>query len=429
MAGIIVLGSQWGDEGKGKIVDMLSDQMDLVVRYNGGNNAGHTIIEGERSFKFHLIPSGIIYPHVIPVIGAGVVIDLGVLMDEIDGLEERGIDASRLRISGNAHLIMPYHKALDNLAEKRLGKYAIGTTRRGIGPTYADKAARTGIRVQDLLDLKIFRQKLEATLKEKNRVLARVHSEPAFDVDELVAMFAPLAERIKDQVTDTAVYVNAALEQGQHVLFEGAQGTFLDLDYGTYPFVTSSSPIAGGACVGAGVAPKRIDVVLGVTKAYVTRVGSGPFPTEDHGSDGDTMATVGGEFGTTTGRKRRCGWFDVVLARYATMLNGLDAIALTKLDVLSQFEKIKVCVAYEYEGERYDVYPPHQTIFHKATPIYEELSGWKTDISDVRDFGSLPSEARAYIGFIEESTGVPATIISVGPERTQTILRDSIVPG
>lgn len=423
MPAITVIGTQWGDEGKGKIVDLLSEKMDIVVRYNGGNNAGHTIVDGDQSFKFHLIPSGIIYPHIIPVIGAGVVIDPGVLIEEMEGLEARGIDTRRLLISGNAHLIMPYHKILDQLSEKRLGKMAIGTTRRGIGPTYADKAYRAGIRVQDLLDMKIFYEKLIAALRDKNRIIKAYGREP-LDPEEIMQNYLIYAEKIKDHIIDTARYVNNALDAGSNVLLEGAQGTFLDIDYGTYPFVTSSSPIAGGACTGAGIPPKKITFVLGVTKAYTTRVGSGPFPTEQDNEIGDKLAEAGHEYGTTTGRRRRCGWFDLVLLKYANMLNGLDSIALTKLDVLSSFEKIKVCVAYEYEGRVYEEYPFHQTIFHKATPIYEELPGWHTDISDINSFSQLPKRAQDYVKKIEEWSGVPIGIISVGPKRTQTIFKE-----
>lgn len=424
MPSLAVVGTQWGDEGKGKIVDLLSEKMDVVVRYNGGNNAGHTIVDGGDEFKFHLIPSGIIYPHVVPVIGAGVVIDPQVLIDEMDGIGRKNIDTGRLLISGNAHLIMPYHKIIDQLSEKRLGKYAIGTTRRGIGPTYADKAYRVGIRVQDLLDMKIFREKLDAALKEKNRFLVGGYNLKPLQVDEIVDLYSGYAERLKNHVADVAIYLNRRLDEGKNILLEGAQGTFLDIDHGTYPFVTSSSPIAGGACTGSGIPPKRIDKVVGVTKAYVTRVGSGPFPTEDHEEDGERLASVGAEYGTTTGRKRRCGWLDLVLLRYATMLNGLDTIALTKIDVLSIFDRIKVCVAYEYEGIIYEDYPYHQTIFHKASPVYKELPGWKRDISEVRRFEDLPEQAKDYIKKIEEWSGVEVSVVSVGAKRNQTIIRN-----
>ncbi|MCX7831819.1 MAG: adenylosuccinate synthase [Actinobacteria bacterium] len=423
MPSIVVVGMQWGDEGKGKIVDLLSEKMDINVRYNGGSNAGHTIVNGDQSFKFHLIPSGIIYPHVIPVIGAGVVIDLEVLFTELEGLEARGIDTKRLLISGNAHLTMPYHKVLDQLSEKRLGKMAIGTTRRGIGPTYADKAYRSGIRVQDLLDLKIFYEKLVAALKEKNRIIKAYGREP-LDPEKIMQDYIGYAEKIKEHVIDVARYLNNALDAGSDVLLEGAQGTFLDIDYGTYPFVTSSSAIAGGATTGAGIPPKKISAVLGVAKAYTTRVGSGPFPTELEDEIGNYLAEKGYEYGTTTGRKRRCGWLDVVLLKYASMINGTDYIALTKMDVLSGLETIKICVAYEYEGKTYEDYPSHQTIFHKAKPIYEEIPGWKTDISDVTSYAQLPKNAKNFIKKIEELVKVPIGIISVGPKRSQTIFKE-----
>lgn len=422
MPGIVIVGTQWGDEGKGKIVDVLSSQVDMVVRYQGGNNAGHTVVLGKEVFKFHLLPSGVIYPHIVPVIAAGVVVDLEVLFKEIAELERRGYSAKKLVVSGNAHLIMPYHRKLDALSEKKLGKQAIGTTRRGIGPTYADKAARVGIRVQDLLDMKIFRQKVEAALKEKNRILTKAYGEKPFSVEEIAEKFSKYRDKIKERIVDSSLLINQYLDQGKTVLFESAQGTFLDLDYGTYPFVTSSTPISGGACVGAGVPPKKINKVIGITKAYVTRVGSGPFPTEDFGPAGETLAQLGMEFGTTTGRKRRCGWLDIVLLKYATMLNGLDFIALTKLDVLSAFEKIKICVAYEYEGKTYEVYPPHQSIFHKCRPIYEELDGWMEDISGVRDFNKLPKKAKDYVRKIEKLVGVPVGAVSVGQERQQFLL-------
>jgi adenylosuccinate synthase len=397
--------------------------MDINVRYNGGANAGHTIVNGEQSFKFHLIPSGIIYPHVIPVIGAGVVVDLAILIEEMEGLKNRGIDTDRLLISGNAHLTMPYHKVLDQLAEKRLGKMAIGTTRRGIGPTYADKAYRSGIRVQDLLDMKIFYEKLVAALKDKNRIIKAYGKEP-LDPEKIMNDYIVYAEKIAHHVVDAARYINNALDAGSNVLLEGAQGTFLDIDYGTYPFVTSSSAISGGATTGAGVPPKKINFVLGVSKAYTTRVGSGPFPTELNDEIGEYLAKTGAEFGTTTGRKRRCGWLDIVMLKYASMLNGFDSLAITKLDVLSGLEKIKVCVAYEYEGRIYEEYPYHQTIFHKAKPIYEELPGWMQDISDATSFAQLPANARNFIQKIEEWTRVPVGIISVGPRRRQTIFKE-----
>lgn len=423
MPATIIIGTQWGDEGKGKIVDYLSDKMDMVVRYQGGNNAGHTVVDGDEPFRFHLIPSGILRSHITPVIGAGVVIDPEVLIEEMNGLEKRGVSTERLVVSGNAHLIMPYHKVLDGLAEKKLGKYKIGTTRRGIGPAYADKSARAGIRVQDLLDMKIFKTKLEQALKEKNAILTKVYGVASLEPDEILAKYRDHAEKLNSHIADAALIVNQALDKKKNVLFEGAQGTFLDLDYGTYPFVTSSSPIAGGACTGGGVGPLKIKKVLGVTKAYVTRVGSGPFPTEQENEIGDAMVEAGQEYGTTTGRKRRCGWFDLVLLKYAVMLSSVSSLALTKLDVLSQFDQIKVCVAYEFEGKTYDHFPPHQTIFHKCQPVYEELKGWGKSLSEVDRLEDLPAEARDYLAFIEEKAGVPIDIISVGARRHQTIFK------
>jgi adenylosuccinate synthase len=426
MAGIVLVGAQWGDEGKGKITDLLADDMDLVVRFQGGNNAGHTIVHGGRTLKLHLIPSGIMYPHITPVIGNGVVIDPKVLLQEMDELEADGLTTRRLLISCNAHLIMPYHRDLDGAAEKRLGDNEIGTTRRGIGPAYMDKASRLGIRVQDLTDVHILRKKLEAALVEKNDVLAKIYGLPTYTVDEIVDEYMGYAERMGPHIADTSGVINRALRSDQWVFFEGAQGTLLDLDHGTYPFVTSSSPTAGGACTGAGVGPKAIDRVLGIAKAYITRVGSGPFPTElpsTPGSVGAHLTSKGGEFGTTTGRQRRCGWYDGVIIRYAVQVNGLTDLVITKLDVLSELDTIKVCVAYEYEGQRYSELPCHQTIFHHAKPVYEELPGWKCDIDHCRTFEELPKEARDYIGFLEDLAGVPVSIIAVGPSREETIMR------
>jgi adenylosuccinate synthase len=423
MAGIVLVGAQWGDEGKGKITDLLADDMDYVVRFQGGNNAGHTIIHGGRTLKLHLIPSGIMYPHITPVIGNGVVIDPKVLLEEMDELEADGLTTRRLLISCNAHLIMPYHRDLDGASEKRLGKLEIGTTRRGIGPAYQDKASRMGLRVQDLTDEKIFRAKLEAALLEKNPVLKKVYGMPTYTVDEITAEYMGYAERIRPHIADTAAVLDTALRSDQWVFFEGAQGTLLDLDHGTYPFVTSSSPTAGGACTGTGVGPKRIDRVLGIAKAYITRVGSGPFPTELHDETGELLTRVGGEYGTTTGRKRRCGWYDAVIIRYAVRVNGLTDLVITKLDVLSELDTIKVCVAYEYDGQRHSDLPCHQTAFHHAKPIYEEVPGWREDISGCRRFRDLPKAARDYIGLLEDLAEVPVSIIAVGPSREQTIMR------
>ncbi len=423
MAGIVLVGAQWGDEGKGKITDLLADDMDFVVRFQGGNNAGHTIIHGGRTLKLHLIPSGIMYAHITPVIGNGVVIDPKVLLEEMDELEADGLSTHRLLISCNAHLIMPYHRDLDGASEKRLGDLEIGTTRRGIGPAYQDKSTRLGLRVQDLTDEKIFRAKLEAALSEKNAILERIYDLPTYTVDEITEEYMGYAERIRPHIADTSSVVNTALAADQWVFFEGAQGTLLDIDHGTYPFVTSSSPTAGGACTGVGVGPKRIDRVLGIAKAYITRVGSGPFPTELNDETGELLTRVGGEFGTTTGRRRRCGWYDAVIIRYAVQVNGLTDLVITKLDVLSELDTIKVCVAYEYEGHRHNNLPCHQTIFHHARPIYEEVPGWREDITGCRRFEDLPKNARDYIGLLEDLAEVPVSIIAVGPSREQTIMR------
>jgi adenylosuccinate synthase len=423
MPGIVLIGTQWGDEGKGKLTHLMADGMDMVVRYSGGNNAGHTVIVGEETFKLHLLPVGILYPNVTPVIGPGVVVDPSVLFAEIDGLAERGISAERLLVSGSAHVIMPYHRELDRLTERRLGKLKLGTTKRGIGPAYADKAARIGIRVQDLLDEKIFAAKLEVALYEKNLVLTKIYGRLPLNLADVLEEYLGYAERLRPYITDTVAAVHEALDAGKNVVFEGAQGTLLDLDHGTYPFVTSSNPISGGVCAGAGVGPMAIDRVIGVTKAYTTRVGEGPFPSEDLGPDGELMVERGREFGTTTGRQRRCGWFDAVVVRYAARLNSLTDIVLTKLDVLSVFDRIKVCVAYEYDGKRYESFPPHQSIFHKAKPVYEELPGWRSEIGAARSWKDLPAEARAYVERVEALVGVPVTQISVGAEAKETVAR------
>jgi adenylosuccinate synthase len=421
MPGIALVGLQWGDEGKGKVTDLLARDTDVVVRYQGGNNAGHTIVvEGER-YALHLIPTGILYPHSTPVIGPGVVVDPRVLLEEMDALAERGLDVSRLLLSGNAHLIMPYHLELDRVTERRLGKNRLGTTKRGIGPAYADKAARIGLRVQDLLDPKIFGQKLEIALKEKNLVLTRVYGRLPVERSAVEEEYLGYAERLQPHIADTTRFVQRALDSGKTVMFEGAQATMLDLDHGTYPFVTSSNPIAGGACIGAGVGPRDIERIIGITKAYCTRVGSGPFPSEADPVDAEILVEAGNEYGTTTGRKRRCGWFDAVAGRYAARLNTLTELVVTKLDVLSSFPSIKVCVGYEYEGERFDEFPPNQTIFNRCLPVYEELPGWSDDITAARSLDDLPKEARAYLETIEELSGVPITWVSVGPGREQIV--------
>jgi adenylosuccinate synthase len=423
VAGIVLIGAQWGDEGKGKITDVLADDFDYVVRFQGGNNAGHTIIHGGQTLKLHLIPSGIMYPHITPVIGNGCVIDPKVLIEEMDRLEEDGLTTRRLLISCNAHLIMPYHRDLDGASERMLGKQEIGTTRRGIGPAYMDKASRLGLRAQDLQDEHIFKKKVEAALAEKNPLLEKVYGLATYTVDEIADEYLEYAERIVPHIAETSGILNRALEADQYVLFEGAQGILLDIDHGTYPFVTSSSPTAGGACLGAGVGPRRIDRVLGVAKAYITRVGSGPFPTELFDEVGDHLIEVGGEYGTTTGRQRRPGWFDGVAMRYAVEVSGITDLVITKLDVLSDLDTIKVCVAYEHEEKHYSSLPCHQSILHHAKPVYEELPGWREDITHCRTFEELPEAAREYVMYLEDLADVPVSIIAVGPERSQTIMR------
>jgi adenylosuccinate synthase len=421
MPGVALVGLQWGDEGKGKVTDLLAEKTDVVVRYQGGNNAGHTIVASGERYALHLVPTGVLYGHCTPVIGPGVVVNPQILLEEIDALEGRGVDTSRLLVSGNAHLIMPYHLELDRVTERRLGKNRLGTTKRGIGPAYADKAARIGLRVQDLLDPKIFAAKLEVALKEKNLLLTRVYGRLPLERDAIEGDYLTYGERLRPHITDTTAYLQEALDSGKTVMFEGAQATMLDLDHGTYPFVTSSNPIAGGACAGSGVGPKDIDRIVGITKAYCTRVGSGPFPSEADPADSEVLVEVGGEYGTTTGRKRRCGWFDAVAARFAARLNTLTEMVVTKLDVLSSFDLIPVCVGYEYEGRRYDRFPPNQTIFNKCLPVYEQLAGWKEDISTARSVDDLPKEARAYLEAMEDLTATRVTWVSVGPGREQTV--------
>ncbi len=421
MPATILVGTQWGDEGKGKATDHLADRMHFVVRYQGGNNAGHTVVAGGRTFKLHLIPSGILYEHITSVIADGVVVDPRVLLEEMDELGELGIDTSRLVISSNAHLIMPYHLELDRVTERYLGRQRLGTTKRGIGPAYADKASRIGLRVQDLTDAKIFRQKLEAALKEKNAILTKVYNRLPIEADEVVEDYLGFGERLAPHIADTSAVLHRALREGKQVLLEGAQGTLLDLDHGTYPFVTSSNPVAGGALAGAGLGPKEVERVIGVTKAYVTRVGSGPFPTEDTGEAGERMQERGQEFGTTTGRRRRCGWFDAVLHRYAARVNGLTEIFLTKLDVLSGLPSVRVCNAYRYEGRDYEEMPPHQTIIHKAEPVYEEMEGWPEELGEARSVDELPPAARKYIDRLSELGEVPVRMVSVGASREQTV--------
>lgn len=420
MPATVVVGTQWGDEGKGKFTDLFARDQHLVVRYQGGHNAGHTLVVDGVSFKLQLVPSGILYPHITPVIGNGVVVDPRVLITELDMLESKGVDTSKLRISGNAHLILPYHQELDKLTERRLGKNKVGTTKRGIGPAYADKAARVGLRVQDLLDPKIFRQKLEVVLKEKNAIFAKVFNQLPLDADVIADEYLNVcAPRLAPMIGDSVGIVHDALEAGESVLLEGAQATFLDLDHGTYPFVTSSNPIAGGACVGAGIGPRYIDSVVGIAKAYVTRVGAGPFPTELTDEIGDALIDIGHEYGTNTGRRRRTGWLDAVMLRHSVRLNSLSELAVTKLDVFDTFDTIKMCVAYELDGEIFTQLPYHQSVVHHVTPVYEEFPGWKCDISGITTREELPAEALAYLVALEAQVGVPIGLVGVGPGREQ----------
>jgi adenylosuccinate synthase len=421
MPAIVLVGAQWGDEGKGKATDLLGGRVDYVVRYQGGNNAGHTVVIGDQKFALHLLPSGILSPTCVPVIGNGVVVDPSVLIEELDGLNARGVDTSRLLISSAAHLIAPYHVTLDKVTERFLGKSKIGTTGRGIGPAYSDKAARLGIRVQDLFDPSILRQKVESALQRKNEILVKIYNRREVDVDLVVDELLSYEERIRPMVADTSLVLNEALDRDEVVLLEGGQGTLLDVDHGTYPFVTSSSPTAGGACSGAGIGPTRVTRVIGILKAYTTRVGSGPFPTELHDADGEALRRIGGERGVTTGRDRRCGWFDGPIARYATRVNGLTDIFLTKLDVLSDWAEIPVCVAYEIDGERFEEIPMSQTDFHHAKPIYQILPGWRQDISGARSMAELPANARSYLDFLQEQSGTRISAVGVGQDRDATI--------
>jgi adenylosuccinate synthase len=420
----VVVGAQWGDEGKGKIVDLLAEGSDVVCRYQGGPNAGHTIVLDGETYKLHHLPSGILSPGTVCVIGAGCVVDPETLVRELDELEGRGVSTELVRLSGNAHLIMPWHVAIDRASERRLGRLAIGTTRRGIGPAYADKAARIGIRVQDLLDEKILRQKLETALAEKNVWLERVYGAEPLLLDEVVEGLERHARRLRGLVADTSLLVDRALRDGRAVLLEGAQGTLLDLDHGTYPFVTSSNPVAGAAATGVGIGPNRIDAVVGVAKAYVTRVGEGPFPTEIEGPEQERMRELGGEYGTTTGRERRCGWLDLVGLRYAARVNGLTSIALTKLDVLSHFAEIPVCTAYRLrDGGTTGDFPAHQSDFHHAEPLYETLSGWEEPLDGATRLSDLPAAARAYVELVEREVGVEVGLVGTGRERERVLSR------
>ncbi|WP_328406969.1 adenylosuccinate synthase [Nocardia sp. NBC_00403] len=428
MPAIVLIGAQWGDEGKGKATDLLGGRLQWVVRYQGGNNAGHTVVlpNGDK-FALHLIPSGILTPGVTNVIGNGVVVDPGVLLAELAGLEERGVDTSGLLLSADAHLIMPYHVAIDKVTERFLGNKKIGTTGRGIGPCYQDKVARVGVRVADVLDEKILTQKVEAALEFKNQVLVKIYNRRALDPQQVVDEVLEQAESFSHRIADTRLQLNLALERGETVLLEGSQGTLLDVDHGTYPYVTSSNPTSGGAAVGAGVGPNKINTVLGILKCYTTRVGSGPFPTELFDNYGEFLAKQGGEVGVTTGRARRCGWFDAVIARYATRVNGVTDFFLTKLDVLSSLETVPICVAYEIDGERVEQMPTTQTEFHHAKPIYEEMPGWWEDISQAKTFEELPANAQAYVLRLEELSGARISCIGVGPGRDQTIVRHDVL--
>ncbi len=427
MPAVVVVGAQWGDEGKGKATDQLGSRVDYVVKFNGGNNAGHTIVIDGEKYALHLLPSGILSPGCIPVIANGVVVDLGVLFEELEALEVRGVDTSSLLVSANAHLIPPYNRVLDKVTERFLGSRKLGTTGRGIGPTYADKMSRVGIRVQDLYDESILRQKVTAALDVKNQMLLKIYNRRAIDVDEVMDLLLRHAERLRPMVADTSLVLNRALDEGRNVLFEAGQATLLDVDHGTYPFVTSSNATAGGACTGSGVPPTRIDRVIAVFKAYATRVGEGPFPTELHDDDGEFLRKTGAEYGTTTGRPRRCGWADAVVGRYAARVNGVTDFVITKLDVLTGLDTVPICVGYDVLGERHDEMPVNQSDFHHAKPIYEELPGWWEDISGCRTFDELPPNARRYIERLEELLGARISVIGVGPGREATIQRYNLL--
>ncbi len=429
MANVIVIGAQWGDEGKGKITDLLSRSADVVVRYQGGVNAGHTIVVKGQTFKLHLIPSGILYPDTKCIIGSGTVIDPQVLIAELDQIESLNISTRNLLISETAHVTMPYHRLIDKASEERRGSHKIGTTGRGIGPTYADKSERTGIRMLDLMNAKGLREQLEWTINSKNVILEKLYNLPPIDAGAVIEEYLGYAERLRPHVVDTSLEIYQAIRERRNILFEGAQGTLLDLDHGTYPFVTSSNPVAGGACVGTGLGPTAIDRVIGVAKAYTTRVGEGPFPTELSGEMGEHLCSVGAEFGTTTGRKRRCGWFDAVIGRYAVRINGMDCLAITKLDVLDEVEEIKVCVAYEIDGLRTEHFPTSSRKFAQCRPIYKTLPGWKRSTSDCRSLEDLPPQALDYLKFLAELVEVPIAIVSLGASRDQTIIVEDPIHG
>ena len=423
MTATIVLGAQWGDEGKGRVTDFFAESADFVVRYQGGNNAGHTITIGDRVYALSLIPSGVMYESCVPVIASGCVIDPAVLLEEVEMLTREGISPERLRISSNAHLSMPYHRVLDGVMERYLGRNRIGTTKRGIGPAYSDKFSRSGIRIQDLFDPRIFREKVEAVLADKNKILTRVYNRLPMDPEAVISQYLEMADRLLPYVTDTSLLLWKAISQGKNVLFEGAQGTLLDIDHGTYPFVTSSNPTAGGALIGAGLGPTAIDSVVGVSKAYISRVGSGPFPTELFDEVGEWLVDRGREFGTVTGRRRRCGWLDLVALRYAARINGLTRLFITKLDILSGLETLRVAVGYQASGQNYEQFPRQQRVLYKCSPVYKDFEGWSEDISGARRFEDFPPAARRYIRFIEDAVGVPVGWVSVGPERSQLVVR------
>ncbi|MBX5466004.1 MAG: adenylosuccinate synthase [Firmicutes bacterium] len=421
MPAVIVVGTQWGDEGKGKVIDYLAEQADMVVRHQGGNNAGHTVVVGDAEYKLHLIPSGILYPDKLCVIASGVVVDPKVLLDEVAYLHNRGISTDRLRVSADAHLIMPYHELLDGLAEDRAGAHKLGTTRRGVGPAYMDKAARVGLRVGDLLRPATFAARLKRVLDEKNRLLAKAYDMPGFDFDEILQTYLAYGEAMRPYIANTSVVINDAIDAGERVLFEGAQGTMLDIDHGTYPYVTSSHPVAGGACIGAGVGPTKITAVYGVVKAYTSRVGDGPFPTELDDALGQEIRERGNEYGTTTSRPRRIGWLDAVVLRHAARVNGLSGLAVTRVDVLSGLSELKIAIAYRYQGELMYEFPDGLDILHEVEPVYETLPGWQEPIGDVRRFEDLPPQAQRYLERISELTGVPLALVSVGRDRACTI--------
>ena len=422
MPAVVIIGAQWGDEGKGRATDLLGSRVDYVVKFNGGNNAGHTVVVGDEKYALHLLPSGILTPGVVPVIGNGVVVDIEVLFHELDALAARGVDVSRLRVSANAHVITHYHRTIDKVTERFLGKRQIGTTGRGIGPTYADKINRVGIRIQDLFDENILRQKVEAALDAKNHMLVKIYNRRAISAEEIVESLLSYVERLRPMVGDASLELNAALDEGKTVLFEAGQATMLDIDHGTYPFVTSSSATSGGAATGSGVAPNRLERIIAVVKAYTTRVGAGPFPTELNDESGEYLRAKGFEFGTTTGRPRRCGWYDAPIARYTARINGVTDFVLTKLDVLSGLATIPVCVAYDVDGVRHDEVPVSQSDFHHATPIYEEFPGWQEDITACRRFEDLPKNAQDYVTAIERMSGARISAIGVGPEREQVVV-------